>query len=60
MGCVVNVTPWPLYPGRETRYQLYRKLGGPQGRSGHQEQGRAENTVTGGAVQSLGDLHTVG
>jgi hypothetical protein len=24
----------PLYPGKETRYPLYRKLGGPQGRSG--------------------------
>jgi hypothetical protein len=27
---VVNLTPWPLYP----RYQLVRRLGGPQSRSG--------------------------
>jgi len=30
MGWVVNATPRPLYP----RYPLYRRLGGPQGRSG--------------------------
>ena len=29
-----NVTPWPIYPGEETRYPLYMKLSGPQGRSG--------------------------
>ena len=29
-GWVVNATPRPLYP----RYPLYRRLGGPQGRSG--------------------------
>jgi hypothetical protein len=26
--------PAALPPGKETRYPLYRKLGGPQGRSG--------------------------
>jgi len=30
---VVNATPRPLYPARETTYPLYRRLGGPQGRS---------------------------
>jgi len=31
---VVNATPRPLYPpGKETRYPLSRRLGGPQGRS---------------------------
>ena len=33
-GWVVNATPRPLYPpGKETRYPLSRRLGGPQGRS---------------------------
>ena len=31
-------TPAELYPSGKTRYLLYRRLGGPQGRSG-----RAEN-----------------
>ena len=31
---VVSVTPRPLYPPRKTQYPLYRRLGGPQGRSG--------------------------
>jgi hypothetical protein len=37
MGWVVSVTPWPRFsPGEGTpRYQLYRRLGGPQSRSGH-------------------------
>ena len=30
----VSVTPRPLYPRDKTRYPLYRRLGGPQGRSG--------------------------
>ena len=34
MGRVVNATPRPLAPGKETRNSLYRRLGGPQGRSG--------------------------
>ena len=29
-----SVTPRPLLPPGKTRYPLYRKLGGPQGRSG--------------------------
>jgi hypothetical protein len=33
-GWVVNTSTRPLYPGKETRYPLYRRLGGPQGRSG--------------------------
>jgi hypothetical protein len=32
-GWVISTTPRPLYPGK-TRYPLYRRLGGPQGRSG--------------------------
>jgi hypothetical protein len=32
-GWVVSTTPRPLYPGK-TRYPLYRRLGGPQSRSG--------------------------
>jgi len=31
---VVNAKPRPLYPGKQTRYPLYRRLGGPQDRSG--------------------------
>jgi len=31
---VVNATPRPLYSGKETRYPFYRRLGGPQNRSG--------------------------
>jgi hypothetical protein len=36
MGWVANATPRPLYPSprKETRYPLYRRLGGSQGRSG--------------------------
>ena len=34
MGCVVNATHQPLYLRDTTRYPLYRKLGGPLGRSG--------------------------
>jgi hypothetical protein len=33
MGWVVNAKPQPLYPRKETRYLLYRRLGGSQGRS---------------------------
>jgi hypothetical protein len=34
-GWVVNFTPRPLYPrGTSPRYSLYRRLGGPQSRSG--------------------------
>jgi hypothetical protein len=31
---VVSATPWPLCPSLKTRYPLYRRLGGPLGRSG--------------------------
>ena len=34
MGWVVDATARPLYPRGKTRYVLYRKLGGSQGRSG--------------------------
>jgi hypothetical protein len=34
MGWVVSATPRPLYPPVKTRYPLYRRLGGPQGRYG--------------------------
>ena len=40
MGVGVSPTPWPPLPPGKTRYPLYRRLGGPQGRSG-----RAENLV---------------
>jgi hypothetical protein len=33
-GWVVNSTPRPLYPEKQTWYPLYRRLSGPQGRSG--------------------------
>jgi hypothetical protein len=33
-GWGVNVTPWPLFTPGKTRYPLYRRLGGPQGRCG--------------------------
>ena len=32
-GFAVNATHRPLYPGEETRYSLYRRPDGPQGRS---------------------------
>jgi hypothetical protein len=35
MGWVVIDTPRPLLPPEKTRYPLYRRLGGLQGRSGH-------------------------
>jgi hypothetical protein len=32
---VVSTMPWPLYPrGRHGTHCMYRRLGGPQGRSG--------------------------
>ena len=34
MGWVVNTPPPPISPGQETRYPLYRRLSGPQWRSG--------------------------
>ena len=34
MGWVVNATSRQFTPGKETRYKLYGRLGGPQGRSG--------------------------
>jgi hypothetical protein len=34
MVLVVNATPGRFTPGKETRYPLYRRLGGPQCRSG--------------------------
>jgi len=33
-GGGVSVTPRPLFTPGKTRYSLYRRLGGPQGRSG--------------------------
>jgi hypothetical protein len=33
MMWVVNPTARMLYPGKETRFKLYRKLSGPQGLS---------------------------
>ena len=36
-GWVVSTTPRPLYPRGKTRYPLYRRLGGPQGRSGRMQ-----------------------
>ena len=39
-GWGVSPTPRPPLPPGKTRYRLYRRLGGPQGRSG-----RAENLV---------------
>jgi len=40
MGWGVSLTPWPPLPLGKTRYPLYRRLGGPQVRSG-----RAKNHV---------------
>jgi hypothetical protein len=34
-GPGVSVTLWPLFTRGKTRYPLYRRLGGPQGCSGH-------------------------
>jgi len=34
MGWVVNATSRPLYPPGKTRFPLYKRLDGPQGRSG--------------------------
>jgi len=39
-GCVVGSTPRPHFSPEKTRYTLYRRLRGPQGRSG-----RTENLV---------------
>jgi hypothetical protein len=33
-GCVVSITPRPPLPLGKSRYTLYRRLGGPQSRSG--------------------------
>jgi hypothetical protein len=44
MRWVDNTTPRPLYPPGKTRYPLYRRLGGPQDRSG---QGRKISAPTG-------------
>ena len=33
-GWGISVTPWPLFTPGKTRYPLYMRLGGPQGRSG--------------------------
>ena len=37
---VISSTPWPHFTPGKTQYPFYRRLGGPQGRSG-----RAENLV---------------
>ena len=42
-GVGVSPTPWPHLPAGKTRYPFYRRLGGPQGRSG-----RAGNLVPNG------------
>ena len=56
-GWVVNSTPRPHFTPGKTRYPLYRRLGGPQGRSG-----RAENLVPTGirspTVQPLFSRYT--
>jgi len=36
-GWVVSSTPRPHFPQGKTRYPFYRRLGGPQGRSGRAE-----------------------
>jgi hypothetical protein len=41
---VASATPRPLYPRKKTRYPLYMRLGGPQGRSGRV---RKISTLTG-------------
>ena len=33
-GWAASTTPWQVSPGKETRYPLYRRPSGPQGRSG--------------------------
>ena len=33
-GWVINARPGSFTPGKKSRYPLYRRLGGPQGRSG--------------------------
>jgi len=45
MGVGVSPTPWPPLPRRKVQYPFYRRLGGPQGRSG-----RAENLVSTGIL----------
>jgi len=56
-GRVVSSTPRPPLPPGKTRYPLYRRLSGPQGRSG-----RAENLVPTGirsrAVQPVVSRYT--
>ena len=34
MGWMVNITNRPLLPEKETQFPIYRRLGGPHGRSG--------------------------
>ena len=36
-GWVVSSTPWPHFTPGKNRYPFYRRLGGPQGRSGWAE-----------------------
>jgi hypothetical protein len=32
--CLVNIVPWPLYPGKEHVYKLNKRLGKPKSWSG--------------------------
>jgi hypothetical protein len=42
---VVNVTPRPLYPRKEIRYQFYNRLGGTQGPSGRVQKNLASTGI---------------
>jgi hypothetical protein len=47
IGWGVSVTPRPLFTPRKTRYPLYRKLGGQQGRSGQVRKISSQDSIPG-------------
>ena len=52
-GCGVSVTPRPHFTPGKTRYPLYRRLGGPQGRSGQARKNSPPPEFDPQTVQSL-------
>jgi hypothetical protein len=58
MGWVGNATPQPLYPQEKTQYPSYRRLGGPQGRSGQVQKILPPPGLNPRTVQPVASNHT--
>ena len=58
MGWVINATPRPFYPGKQTRYAFYRRLDGPQWRCGWVRKICSAPEFDTGTLQPVASLYT--